>query len=67
MRKHRMLFALIALGIVLLAAGLIAGFFLPFWDYSKTYAPIMGTPAPTSSIGALAGANALLAGMRGPS
>ncbi len=65
MRRHRMLFALIALGLVLLAAGLIAGFFLPFWDYSKTYAPILGTPAPASGMAALAAASTLLAGLRG--
>jgi hypothetical protein len=44
MRRHRMLFALIALGLLLLAAGLVAGFFLPFWDYSTTYAPVIATP-----------------------
>ncbi len=65
MRKHWMLFALVALGIVLLAAGLIAGFFLPFWDYSKTYAPIIATPAPTSGMGVLARTSALFAGIRG--
>ncbi len=54
MRGHRMLFALIALGIVLLAAGLIAGFFLPFWDYSKTYAPIIGTPGAALMFGSFA-------------
>lgn len=65
MRRYRNVIALIALGIVLLATGLIAGFFLPFWNYSTTYAPIIGTAAPPSGMGALAAAITLLARMRG--
>lgn len=61
MRRYRMLFALIALGIVLFAFGLMAAFFLPFWDYSKTYAPVIGI----SGAGGTLGAAALFAGMRG--
>ncbi|MGE5601971.1 MAG: hypothetical protein ACM30E_02910 [Nitrososphaerales archaeon] len=64
MGKYRTLLALIAFGLVVLAAGLFAGFFLPSWDYSTTYAPIIGAPAPSSGLGAPAELVALSAGMR---
>ena len=55
MGKHRGLFLLVGLFVVLAVAGFAAGFALPFWDYSHTYAPVIGAGAasagPTSGTG----------------
>jgi hypothetical protein len=32
----------IAIGVLLAVLGFVAGFLLPFWNYSTTYAPIIG-------------------------
>lgn len=45
MVKHRGLILLIVLFALLAVLGFVAGFALPFWDYSTTYAPIIGTEA----------------------
>ena len=42
MGKHRGLFLLVGLFVVLAVAGFAAGFALPFWNYSHTYAPVIG-------------------------
>ncbi len=41
MRRKTAVIVWVAIGVLLALLGFVAGFFLPFWNYSTTYAPII--------------------------
>ena len=56
MRRNAGVIIWVVVGVLLAALAFAAAFFLPFWDYSTTYAPIMPTqpaPATTPTVGAI--------------